>query len=94
MSFKQYQTQTNYHYNHEYVGCVASLNRDQYLLTCEVFPKQNKKRERYEENFFVDGELRIKAVNKGKFPTETGLLERKMYYYINKHKEILKEARK
>lgn len=94
MSFKQYQTQANYCYNHDFVGCVASLNRDQYLLTCEVFPKKKRKYERYEEKFFVDGELKIKTVNKGKFPTETGLLERKMYYYINKHKEKLKEAGK
>lgn len=74
------QTKDNYYYNHEFLGCTASLQRDQFSLTCEV--KRNKKGvEKYEENFYVNGTPLYKVINKGKFPTETGLLERKMYYY-------------
>ena len=86
---RKMQSQENYYYNHDFLGCTASLDKDGYSLICEV--KENWKGcrsyESYVETFYKNGIMLAKSINKGKFPTETGLLERKMYYYQNKVKK-------
>ena len=82
-----HQSHFNYIYNHDFVGCVTSLQRDQYLLTCEVRPRFKREPECYIENFFENGVLKITTRNKGKFPTQTEQLQKKMYFYKNKVKE-------
>lgn len=79
----RYQTRDNYLYNHDFLGCTVSYQKDQFLLRCEV--KENP--ERYEEEFFKNGILQMKVVNKGKFPTETEKMEKKMFFFQNKIKK-------
>lgn len=88
------QTRFNFYYNHEYVGCAMSLQKDQYFLRCEVLPKKKKVPESYFEKFYVNDKSCFVVKNRGKFPAEPGLLEKKMGYYIHKYKEILKEEAK